>query len=114
MGAGTLPSVAFGGIPNQTHPSFTVGVTPTNTLSGTYNFVDNVMKMVGNHMLKAGIFVQRGGQISSPLPGNTNASINFANNANNPLNTGDPFANALLGIYATYTQGNNMPQLHMR
>jgi hypothetical protein len=42
------------------------------------------------------------------------ANINFNNNANNPLNTGHPFANALLGIYNTYQQANNSPRSFFR
>jgi hypothetical protein len=36
----------------------------------------------------------------------TQGNVCFANDANNPLNTGYPFANALLGVYDTYTQAN--------
>lgn len=38
------------------------------------------------------------------------STINFDNNTNNPLNTGHPFANALLGIYNSYQQANNSPR----
>src|SRR5262249_6452440 len=37
----------------------------------------------------------------------TDGDINFNNDPNNPLNTGHPYSNALLGVYNNYTQANN-------
>ena len=37
------------------------------------------------------------------------SDIDFTANASNPLNTGNPFANALLGVYNSYTQANAKP-----
>src|SRR5262249_56242152 len=34
------------------------------------------------------------------------SDIDFTNNASNPLNTGNPFANALLGVYNSYLQAS--------
>jgi hypothetical protein len=37
----------------------------------------------------------------------TDGDINFNNDTNNPLNTGHPYSNALLGIYNSYQQASN-------
>lgn len=68
-------------------------------------FSDNLSKIWGTHNFKTGIYVERNRKLQ---PGNTQylGSFNFQNDTNNPLNTGNGFANALLGYYDTYTQNS--------
>jgi Carboxypeptidase regulatory-like domain/TonB-dependent Receptor Plug Domain len=104
---GYIPNFRHGGIPG-------VAGTPTSNFNGlpfanqnhTFNFVDNVSKVIGVHTMKAGFYAQRSRKdqtVFAPIQSN----IDFANDANNPLNTGYPFSNALLGVYNTYQQANN-------
>lgn len=51
---------------------------------------------------------------ASGSPFNFSAAVDFSNQLNSrpedfPLNTGHPFANALLGYYASYEQANSAP-----
>ena len=69
------------------------------------NFLDNLTKVRGNHTLKFGFFYQRASNESNSQ-NRVQSDIDFSNNASNPLNTGYPFSNALLGIYSSYTQAN--------
>src|SRR5262249_8590571 len=66
-------------------------------------------KIVGSHAIKAGFYAQRSRKDQTVFA-RTDADINFDNNVNNPLNTGHPYANALLGVYNSYTQANAFPK----
>ena len=68
-------------------------------------FSDNLSKVWGSHNFKFGLYVERNRKLQ---PGNTQylGNFNFGNDSNNPLNTGDGFANALLGYYDQYTQNS--------
>ncbi|MDQ3651408.1 MAG: Plug and carboxypeptidase regulatory-like domain-containing protein [Acidobacteriota bacterium] len=105
LGSELIPTYTYGGITNQTFPTTAILPLPRLFDSHIYNFTDNLTKVAGNHIIKAGFFFQRGtfkGQGGQP----TNSNINFTSDANNPLNTGHPFANALLGIYNTFQQAD--------
>ena len=73
------------------------------------NFIDNVTKVSGRHTLKAGIYYQRASNRSNSQT-NVEANIDFTSSASNPLNSGYPFANALLGVYSSYTQASSKPE----
>jgi hypothetical protein len=64
------------------------------------NFLDNLTKVRGNHTWKFGFFYQRASNASNSQ-NRVQSDIDFSNNASNPLNTGYPFSNALLGIYSS-------------
>lgn len=101
---GYISDFVYGGIQNQTFPVTDLSLPFTNSNS-TFNIYDNLTKVVGQHTLKTGVFFQRA--VNGNVPVNpVSASINFANNVNNPLNTGHPYANALLGIYNEYQQAD--------
>ncbi|HKX30560.1 MAG TPA: carboxypeptidase regulatory-like domain-containing protein [Blastocatellia bacterium] len=122
IGAGYVPNFRFGGIANindsgapasgqggNTNPSFAntnYNGLPFINVNHTFNFIDNVSKIIGTHTLKAGIYAQRSRKDQTVFA-RTDGDINFFNDANNPLNSQHPFANALLGIYNSYTQANN-------
>jgi hypothetical protein len=104
-GSNFLPSFQFGGIANQTPGTMTIYPFPRSSVNTTGNIVDNLLKVYGDHMFKVGVFIERAQTFSSP-PTAVTSTINFGLNANNPIDTGDPYANALLGIYSSYTQAN--------
>jgi carboxypeptidase family protein/TonB-dependent receptor-like protein len=74
---------------------------PYKNSNTTFDFYDNVSKVLGTHTAKAGIYVQRSRK--DQAAGNSMA-INFNNNGANPNNAGHPFANALLGNFDNLTQ----------
>jgi Carboxypeptidase regulatory-like domain/TonB-dependent Receptor Plug Domain len=109
IGAGYVPNFRFGGINNQTFPFTNYNGLPFINQNHTFNFIDNLSKVIGSHSIKTGFYAQRSRKDQTVFA-RTDGDINFDNNPNNPLNTGHPYSNALLGIYNTYTQANNFPK----
>jgi carboxypeptidase family protein/TonB-dependent receptor-like protein len=121
IGAGFVPNFRFGGIggindsgtggnpPNPAFPNMNFNGLPFINQNHTFNFIDNVSKIVGSHTIKAGFYAQRSRKDQTVFA-RTDAEINFNNNVNNPLNAGHPYANALLGVYNNYTQANAFPK----
>jgi hypothetical protein len=100
-----VPSMSFAGVANQTFPSISIVGMDFDQLFHNLNITDNLTRIVGGHTLKAGIFIQ------NSIDSRTNfatfsSTIAFSNNANNALNAGHPYANALLGYYDTYQQAS--------
>ncbi|HEU4388074.1 MAG TPA: hypothetical protein VFV34_09775, partial [Blastocatellia bacterium] len=106
VGAGYVANFRFGGIANQTFPFTDFNGLPFINQNHTFNFIDNVSKVVGAHTLKMGFYAQRSRKDQTVFA-RTDGDINFNNDTSNPLNTGHPYSNALLGIYNSYVQANN-------
>lgn len=97
--AGTLPYIDVNGY-------FALGFStngPQPRKDENYTYFDNFSKVIGNHDLKFGANVERF-IISNPYY--TNNSGAFVFNASATYSTGDPAADFLLGIPATYSQGS--------
>ena len=109
IGAGYVPNFRFGGITNNAFPFTNYNGLPFINQNHTFNFIDNVSKIIGSHSIKAGFYAQRSRKDQTVFA-RTDGDINFDNNVSNPLNTGHPYANALLGIYNNYTQANAFPK----
>jgi outer membrane receptor protein involved in Fe transport len=103
--ANLIPSLIFGGIASVANP---VTTSVFGTFDQTFDinqFMDNLTWVRGKHTFKFGFYYQRASNTSnSQQPVQSN--IDFSNNASNPLNTGHPFANALLGVYNSYLQAS--------
>ena len=100
-----IPSLNLGGIAN-------VPATANTSVFGTFdqhfvinNFIDNLTKVRGKHTFKFGFYYQRASNESNSQ-NHVQSDIDFSNNGSNPLNSGNPFSNALLGVYASYTQAS--------
>jgi len=118
VGFGYVPNFRFGGIgginnsggggnpASPAFPNMNYNGLPFINQNHTFNFIDNVSKIIGAHTLKAGFYAQRSRKDQTVFA-RTDGDINFENNPNHPLNTGHPYSNALLGIYNTYIQANN-------
>ncbi len=109
IGAGYVPNFRFGGIANQTFPFTNYNGLPFINQNHTFNFIDNISKIIGSHSIKAGFYAQRSRKDQTAFA-RTDGDINFDNNPNHPINSGHPFSNALLGVYNNYTQANNFPK----
>ncbi|MGB9148490.1 MAG: carboxypeptidase-like regulatory domain-containing protein, partial [Acidobacteriaceae bacterium] len=97
--AGTLPYINVNGY-------FALGFStngPQPRKDENYTFFDNFSKVAGNHDLKFGVNVERF-IISNPYYTDNSGAFNF--NASATYSTGDPAADFLLGIPATYNQGS--------
>ena len=95
------PVFAWGGRigaapPNQRYPGWL-------NVNKTQDFSVSLTKIAGHHTWKAGFYNNH-----SYKAQNANISwqgnIDFGNNTNNPIDTGFGYANALLGVYNTYSQ----------
>jgi hypothetical protein len=98
-----IPSFTFGGIAS-------VSSTPSTSVTGLFyqkfniwQIMDNLTKVHGAHIFKFGVYISSDSNASSSQS-NTESSIDFTNNASNPLNSGNPFSNALFGVYNQYSQ----------
>jgi Carboxypeptidase regulatory-like domain/TonB-dependent Receptor Plug Domain len=111
-----IPDFSFGGLPNQTGTWSYLGSLPWRNAATVIDFNDNLSKMLGKHLLKAGILVERSRKDQSSW-GNANGSFGFQTGASTlpaSLDTGDPYANALLGNYSSFQQQNGRPRGYYR
>lgn len=108
-----LPTATYSGgalpNPDMFNPSTTGNdEIPYKNFNDNYNIQDNFSKILGNHNIKAGIYVEYQSKIEPNAGYNYAGSFNFGSSVNNPLDTNDGYANALLGIYQTYTEATNI------
>jgi hypothetical protein len=106
---GVIPQLTFG-ITNS--PDFTydsrLGSTAFDTLA---RVTDSLTLTRGHHTLKFGGHLEF--MTNNEARGGTwMGQFQFANNANNPLNTNFAFSNADLGIYQQYTETSNYGETH--
>ncbi len=78
---------------------------PFTNFNTTYDAVANITRIAGSHALKAGVYFQRSLKDQSAFAP-FNGSIDFGNDSNNPYDTGDPYANAITGVYNQYQQAS--------
>jgi hypothetical protein len=99
-----LPAATFGGIPNAANLAVEQRL-PQAAEQSTLNLTGTLTYNLSSHLLKAGIYIDRlPRQSYIPLP--FNGSLDFSRNVNNPLDTGYAYANAALGIFASYTEAS--------
>jgi hypothetical protein len=99
-----LPGFSFGGTPVNAASFSESNVDYINT-NRIKQFSDNLTKIAGNHSIKAGIYIEYNRKLQPGSPTYT-GSYNFGVDTNNPLNSGNGFANALLGNYSTYSENS--------
>jgi hypothetical protein len=104
---GLIPNATFGGVTSPINLNMD-GRTPLDQNLFIVNIVDNLTRISGAHILKAGIFLNRS-QRGAQVPITFNGAIDFAANANNPLDTGNAFGNAILGVFNSYTEATSRP-----
>jgi len=109
---GVVPNATFGGI-TQPANLLIQGRFPHVASHDTLSLTNNVTKSMREHTLKSGIYVDRIWRGSyNPLP--FNGTFDFSVSANNPLDTGHPYANALNGVFASYTETTARPYTRYR
>jgi Carboxypeptidase regulatory-like domain len=95
----------FEGVENVTFPSFVMGVPITNLtqVNNTYFLSEGLSRVVGSHTLKVG------GQFHfDEVNEHPNATFNGTFNING-TETGDPYADLLLGTPSNFTQSSGQP-----
>jgi len=101
-----MPNLTFGGAtPNQ--PTYANGNPEYSNNNIIDTVTDNLSKVWGQHSFKVGAYIEFNRKVqpcgSAGCNGYTGA-YSFTTDANNPLNTNDGYANALLGYYDTYNE----------
>ena len=91
------------GIENVSFNDFTIGVDTTglNQVNNTYQWSDNLSKIIGTHALKFGAMIHYD-QINTSPDAQSNGSFAFQG-----TETGVDFADFLLGIASSYTQADS-------
>jgi hypothetical protein len=108
-----VPQATFGGVISNSPQLNIEQRFPFFGTNNIWNYSDNLSKILGSHNVKAGFYLEyttRNAARASAFNGN----FSFDNNVNNPLNTGHPFANALLGVVNSYTEANGKLNGHAR
>ncbi len=103
-----IPDMSFGGIANAANPSLNDG-TPYFNRNTIYSFIDNVSKVTGTHTYKFGLYFEHTQKIQSASP-LVRGSLSFSSDGNNPLDSNNAYANALLGNYDTYAEATARPK----
>lgn len=110
--AGLIPNATFGGIPNNGNLGIE-GRFPFFGTNNIWNYSDNFSDILGRHGLKFGIFVEHSTR-NAARSTSFNGTFAFDRDALNPLDTGYPYSNAILGIVDAYTESNGHPNAHGR
>jgi hypothetical protein len=96
----------FEGVENITFPTFVMGVPITNLtqINNTWYVSDGISRAKGSHTLKFG------GQFHADQVNNhPNATFNGTFNIDGSTETGNPYANFLLGTPSNFTQSSGQP-----
>jgi hypothetical protein len=95
----------FEGVENITFPTFVMGVPITNITqtNNTYYLSDGISRSIGSHTLKFGVQFH-----SDQVNDHPNATFNGTFNING-TETGDPYADFLLGTPSNFTQSSGQP-----
>ena len=98
------PSLAFGGVASLSAPYLNTGFPFLQSMPIT-NFANNLTKVTGNHTLKMGFYLHVASESTTKtVNANTQSRVDFGTNSANPLDSGHPFSNALLGVFNSYSQ----------
>jgi len=109
--ANYVPTVAYGDSAGRTETAPSTNPCwngcPYTNQADAWTFADNLTKVVGKHNLKAGVYIERTFKVQDGSQGTYLGSYSFGNDGSgqNPLDTQDGFANAWLGNYRQYAEG---------
>jgi hypothetical protein len=98
-----IPAFTFNGTRLANSPTLGTGNAPFVNFNETRDFVGNVTRVMGQHTLKFGTYVQRSWKDQTSFA-NANGNYNFGDNPANPLDTNFGYSNALLGVYNSFQQ----------
>jgi hypothetical protein len=111
-----IPGMSFGGGGLSKLP--TLGFTgadssrfPINSQSSSYGLNDGLTKVWRSHVAKAGIYIHNDRFVQRHSAGNFAGAYDFSVNTQNPLDTGNTFANELLGNFFEYSESTSAPDV---
>jgi hypothetical protein len=91
-------------------PQRNTALNPLNIIPNTiYSVTDNISKIAGTHTLKAGVYFEHTQKIQS-ANSLTRGTLSFNTDGNNPNDSNNAYANALLGNFDTYAEATARPK----
>jgi hypothetical protein len=102
---GYLPQINVGGSHLANSPSFGTADAPFVNYNTTIDISNNLTKVWGKHVIKAGVYLQRSRKNQTSFSDN-NGSYNWGDNTANPYDTGYGYSNMLYGVYQTFDQSS--------
>jgi hypothetical protein len=108
-----IPFMSFSDVPSAAGFS-TDARFPIRGATTIFTIVDNVTKVYGKHTFKAGVSIYRT-RMWKGNPGTAySGNFAFGKDVNNPLDTGYGYANAMAGVFDTYTESQNRTRADYR
>jgi hypothetical protein len=108
-----LPQTTFGGVSNPANPTINSRYPITGT-ENVFIFNPELSKIAGPHTLKTGFYSEYW-QEHKGVNGDFTGTYNFSSNSSSYTtalgNTGNPYANALIGDFQNYSENNTRPPL---
>ena len=107
-----IPNATFGGVTGAASLNME-GRFPFWQKINSFSLTNNLTKIWGPHTIKVGVVLDRHFQ-GAFNDGTYTGNFSFARDTNNPLDTGYAYANAALGVYASYTEQTSRVYIHYR
>jgi hypothetical protein len=101
-----VPNFTYAGTRIKNSPSFGTGNAPFVNYNTTIDITDNFTKVLGQHLIKTGLFMQRSRKDQTSFA-NNNGNYDFGDNPNNPYDTSFGMANVAVGVYSSFSQANS-------
>jgi hypothetical protein len=97
-----MPNISFGGSPINP-PTASPNNNQHTNHNDTWDVVDNLTWVKGAHQFKTGIYINLSNKVQ--VSGSQwNGTFSFGTSTSNPNDSGNAFANAILGNFQTYTE----------
>ncbi|MDP9049447.1 MAG: hypothetical protein M3O31_01815 [Acidobacteriota bacterium] len=110
---GLIPTITFGGglsnLPTIGFPGSNGSRFPITSQSYSYGFNDGITDIWRNHIFKAGFYLHIDRFVEHHVAGSFNGLFDFSVNSQNPNDSGNTFANELLGNFYQYTESTAAP-----
>lgn len=102
-----VPRASFGGLTQPANPTVENRF-PLRGSDTLFTWSAIFTRTQGPHTLKFGLWAERARNFEGE-DGVFNGDFNFGRDVNNPFDSNHPFANALLGYFASYTESTTRP-----
>jgi hypothetical protein len=109
---GLVPNATFVGVPNAGGLNIDARF-PYFGRNNVWVYMDNYSWIRGAHNMKFGVYFEHSA-VNEANGTSFNGTFAFNSDANNPLDTGYAFANALIGSVDSYTESTGHPGGHIR
>jgi hypothetical protein len=100
-----IPRFAYAGSKIGNQGQFGTNNAPFYNYNTTIEWIDNLTRVMGSHVAKAGLYIQRSRKDQTSFA-NSSGDIDFGDDSSNPLDTGLGWSNMALGVYRTFNQAS--------